>query len=214
MNTCDRFRPLLSSFAEGEARPDEALGVASHLADCTACKIVLARERRLHEALDGLGDPVSVDEEFARLVMAALPVGPPPRADRARRRGLELAGLLGVSSVVGALAFRVLDVAVAAEPLRLTSHLDLESGSGLLDGLARIAGAVAVLIGGIAAWLPAHRPFVGGIAPGGLGPWLAAGALVTAALFLAATTWTVAGRPRGSRHGAPVEAGRPDDPRY
>lgn len=214
MNTCDRFRPLLSSFAEGEARPDEALGVARHLAGCTACKIVLARERRLHEALDGLGDAVTVDEEFARLVMAALPVGPPPRADGARRRGLKLAGLLGVSSVVGALAFRVLHIAVAAEPLRLASRLDFESGSGLLDGLARIVGAVAVLIGGVAAGLPARLPFAGGIAPGGLGPWLAAGALLTVALFLAATTWTVAGRPRGSRQSAPVAAGQPDAPRY
>ena len=77
---CERFRPLLSRFAEGEADPAEALGLAGHLASCTACKILLARERRLHAALDGLHDPVAVDEEFSRLVMAALPAGPPPAA--------------------------------------------------------------------------------------------------------------------------------------
>jgi anti-sigma factor RsiW len=200
VNTCDRFRPLLSRFAEGEADPEEALGVARHLAACTACKIVLARERRLHEALEGLGDSVSVDDEFSRLVMAALPAGPPPAASRSPRRGLRLAGLVAIGSLGGAVALRLLGLGAGAETLRLASRLDIESGSHVLEGLGRLAGAAAALLVRIATGIPSQWLPSGASIGLGLAPLLAAGGLLAGATLLAVTTWAVGRKPRGTRY--------------
>lgn len=77
---CAAIRPLLYRVAEGEADPDEALRTARHLGDCTACRILLARERRLAELLEGeIEDRLPVDEGFVRMVMANLPHEPPRR---------------------------------------------------------------------------------------------------------------------------------------
>ncbi|MBZ5640268.1 MAG: zf-HC2 domain-containing protein [Acidobacteriia bacterium] len=199
MKTCERLRPLLSRFAEGEASPAEALGVARHIVGCTACKIVLARERRLHEALEGLRDPVSVDDEFSRLVMAALPASPPSKPSLARRRGLRLAGLLAVGVAGGALAVRLFGLATVPEPLRLVSRLDLDGGSQVLDGLARLACAAAALLCRIAAGVsPPMRPAGSGVHLA-VPPILAGLALLTAGTFLAVTTWAVGRKPRGVR---------------
>ncbi len=211
MKTCERLRPLLSRFAEGEADPEEALGVADHLGGCTACKIVLARERRLHEALDGLGDAVSVDDEFSRLVMAALPAAPPLKASLARRRGLRLAGLLAVGSVGGALAVRLLGFAPGAEPWRLVSRLDLEGGSRVLDGLERLTCVAAALLGRIAAGVPVPLHPSGSDVRLVVAPLVATLALLTVGTLLAVTTWAVARKPRGA---APSDRGQPPDRRH
>jgi predicted anti-sigma-YlaC factor YlaD len=53
--------------------------VARHLSDCTACRIVLAREHRLAEMLEEkLDDPLQLGEDFVQAVMARLPQEPPP----------------------------------------------------------------------------------------------------------------------------------------
>ena len=79
MRICQRLRPVLSRVAEGEASPDEAMLTARHLSDCTACRIHLARERRLAAMLEeDLEDVLHVGEEFVQAVMANLPKGPPP----------------------------------------------------------------------------------------------------------------------------------------
>jgi len=49
---CEAIRPLLPRVADGEASPAEAMETACHLSDCTACRILLARERRLAEMLE------------------------------------------------------------------------------------------------------------------------------------------------------------------
>jgi anti-sigma factor RsiW len=214
VKTCERFRPLLSRFAEGETEPREALGVARHLAGCTACKIVLARERRLHEALDGLGDPVSADEEFSRLVMAALPAGPPPSAPGTRRRGLRLAGLLGLGSLGGAIAFRILSVGSCPEPLKIASRLDLEGGSYLLSSIGRIAGAAAAMLARIVTGLPACLHAENGGVHMGLPPLLAAAAALTAGAFLVILTWVIGRRPRVSRSVEPSDEERLANPRH
>ena len=92
MDYCKPVRPLLFRVQEGEATPDEAMLVARHLTDCTACRILLARERRLAELLsDDLAD-LPVGEEFVEKVMAHLPLGPPPRRRKSTtRRGLKMA---------------------------------------------------------------------------------------------------------------------------
>ena len=80
MSGCDQIRPLLYQYLEREAEPAEAMTVASHLSDCTACKILLARKRRLARMLEeGLEDSIPVGDDFVRSVMATLPDGPPPQ---------------------------------------------------------------------------------------------------------------------------------------
>jgi hypothetical protein len=80
---------LLHAVAYGEAGPQDAMLTARHVSDCTACRILLARERRLAAVLDGgLEDHLGVGEEFLESVMAHLPLGPPPptRAWTSRRK--------------------------------------------------------------------------------------------------------------------------------
>ena len=90
---CRRVRPLLSRYSEREANPLDAMQVALHLPDCTACRIVLARERRLAEMLAGELDDLPVGEDFLRQVMATLPQDPPVSPKHRRRaRGLALTG--------------------------------------------------------------------------------------------------------------------------
>ena len=90
---CDAVRPLLHGVAYGESGPHDAILTAHHVSDCTACRILLARERRLAAMLDsGLEDHLRVGEEFLQAVMAHLPQGPPPPAlPRTERRRLKLA---------------------------------------------------------------------------------------------------------------------------
>jgi len=86
MGVCRQLRPLLDRVVDGEATPDEALVSARHLPQCTACRIRLARARRLAEMLEqGLDDPLQVGEEFVQNVMARLPEHPPRKR---RPRGL------------------------------------------------------------------------------------------------------------------------------
>ncbi len=109
MKDCQELRTILFRIAEGEGSPDEAMRCARHLPDCTACRILLARERRLAEMLeDRLTDPLSVGEEFVESVMAKLPSEPPPtprrgqreqreqRRRRGRRRSIKLAGFAAI----------------------------------------------------------------------------------------------------------------------
>ena len=94
MVDCKQLAPLLSRVAEGEAAPDEAIRAARHLSDCTACRISLARERRLAAMLeDGLEDSLPVGEDFVQSVMDKLPAEPPRATRPSRRRHLRLACL-------------------------------------------------------------------------------------------------------------------------
>ena len=85
---CDLIAPLLPHVADGNAEPPEAACVARHVEVCTCCGILLARERRLSEAIETIRD-VEVDELFTAAVMNRLPA----RFDKRTRdrRGLKLA---------------------------------------------------------------------------------------------------------------------------
>ena len=135
MSACERLRPVLFRIAEGEATPDEALLAGRHLPTCTACRILLARERRLAEMLEGLQDPVPVaSDDFVGSVMRSLPDEPP--AARPRR----LLKLVGVAGAVGALG--LLAARLATPALEAGSRLalpDLDAGGRLVEGLAGIA---------------------------------------------------------------------------
>lgn len=100
MSACEQLRAALLRAVDGDASPEEALAVGKHLTDCTVCRIVLARERRLAVAIDGLEDPIDVDDSFLRTVMATLPAEPPRR--RRERRGLRLAGFVGAAVALSA----------------------------------------------------------------------------------------------------------------
>lgn len=113
MSRCASFRPLIQAAVEGDTLPADALRVACHVRDCTACRILLARESRLKRMLDDLDEPIDVDESFFRAVMASLPERAPHPSSRVAprvraRRGLKLAGLGLVAALGGSLAARVL----------------------------------------------------------------------------------------------------------
>jgi len=126
MSDCARIRPLLDRVAEGEIGPDDAMAVARHTADCTACGILLARERRLAWMLEEELEDLPVGEGFVETVMSTLPDGPPPGAGEARGagsrrrrwRGLKLACLLGGLLGAGLTVWQQLSLAGVGAPRR------------------------------------------------------------------------------------------------
>lgn len=107
MARCTAMRPVVQRMAEGDVSPADSLRLARHLSCCTACRIVLARDRRLARVLEAIDDPLPVDADFAKRVMAALPSETRARSPaRTRRRGLAIAGLgalvaLGSGALLG-----------------------------------------------------------------------------------------------------------------
>ncbi len=101
MTRCDLIAPLLPRVADGDAEPAEAVRVTRHVEVCTCCGILLARERRLSEAIETIRD-IEVDELFTATVMNRLPA----RFDKRTRdrRGLKLAivtGLIALGAALG-----------------------------------------------------------------------------------------------------------------
>lgn len=158
MSPCEQLRPQLSRFADGEASPDEAMRAARHLSDCTACRIQLARERRLAAMLDEMEDQVQVGEEFVRSVMDNLPQGPPPvrTSSKGRRRGryLKLAGLGGWITLAPVLLSRALPVEPLSSPLPALGQPDLEGGERLLAALVGVARTLPVALDSLSSWIP------------------------------------------------------------
>ncbi len=189
--SCRRIVPSLYRVAEGEAAPDEALRVARHLGDCTACRIVLARVRRLAAMLDqGLDDPPAVGDEFVATVMDNLPQGPPPAA---RRRGRTRARLAGWGPAGTSIALAL--VAIGGTGLGLRSGLGLPPRLAVADVVADGAPRLGWLLvlgferlacdGGLPGGLPlAGPPLLSALAAlllaAGLG---SAGALAAALTF-------------------------------
>jgi len=177
-NGCPKMRPLLALVVEGEGSPAETLRVARHVADCTVCRILLARERRLGRALDQLSDAMSVDDRFLESVMRALPEGPPPvtsrdNCRRGRHGGLRLAGLGGLVALGGAISVRTAQLLAGGGP-DLLPRLANPQAEGLAARLAEIGGAVVLVLDRIGAAgalvdLPAlHAQAVLGLAAGAL----------------------------------------------
>ena len=200
MRQCDRIQSIFPRLVEGEADPGDALRVARHLGDCTVCKIVLARERRLAEVLGTLDDPIPVDEVFIEKVMAALPAGPPPATvGRARRRLIRLAGVGALAAALGATAPRVL-ASLSDVGIGLTrTSFDLEGGERLARGLG--AGARSVLLM-LAEWGPLDSSRSPGLLDAAVSPGVLAFAtlalLGVAALF-GVTAWSAA-KPAAGTH--------------
>lgn len=151
MPTCDQIRPLLYRIAEQEADPGEAIEVARHLPRCTACKILLARERRLALLLEREWIDLAVDETFVRTVMDTLPKSPPRRAAPIRvLRGLKLACLAGLLFLCGTSAGPS-PTAPLDSPWFVLPTLDIESPAATP---APAAAAAALAVRAVAAILP------------------------------------------------------------
>ena len=107
MSDCMHMRPLIDRVSEGEATPEEALALGRHLPACTVCRILLAKAQRLNEMVNGIGDPLEVDESFLQGVMDSLPDGPPQDGDKTgaqgRRHHLRIVKLLVTMSPLGLL---------------------------------------------------------------------------------------------------------------
>ena len=188
MNRCRRIRPWITRSVDSDLEPAEALRLARHLATCTACRIVLARESRLAEVLDGADDGFRVDENFFGAVMASLPDRPARTGvDLSRktrwRRGLRLASWGSVATLGAGLATRALtslrlDMAAPAMP-RFTP----DDADGLIS-----------LIGSAAQWIRMTAQSVTWAGSSGAwGVWTIGALSLTAALVGVATLLTVSG---------------------
>ena len=137
MAGCAQIRPLLYQYLEREAGPGEAMDVASHLSDCTACKILLARKRRLARMLEeGLEDSIPVGDDFVRSVMATLPEGPPPGPPRpGRKRGLKLAVWIGLALAAGQAVSGRWPLPGGGIPSLTLPVIDVPAGEGTFRGL-------------------------------------------------------------------------------
>jgi hypothetical protein len=163
MTGCRYVRPWIVRSVDGDLEPAEALRLANHLATCTACRIVLARESRLAVILDGADDAFTVDESFFGEVMASLPDRPVPPAVKStretrRNRGLRLAAWGAVAALSGSLAARVLpslrlDVSAPAMPRFSPNETEgLISVLGLAAQWIRMTAQSVAWAGSSAGW--------------------------------------------------------------
>jgi hypothetical protein len=186
---CDRVRRSLYRFAEGEAAPGESLLVARHLPDCTACRILLARESRLQAMLDDLTDPVALDEGFLTDVMSAIAARPAPER-RPRRLGLaiKLAIVLAVVALSGAILSGFAPGFGSSGTASLVPSLEPDSADGPYGWSGDLARLLLVMLDRMVAVapppLPLEWPAMGAL--GALLPGLVLGLAGAGLLALAA----------------------------
>jgi len=188
MSRCRRIQAWIVRSVDGDLEPQEALRLARHLATCTACRIVQAREARLAEMLDGVDEGFAVDESFFQAVMASLPERPAKSAAEVSRRmrwrrGLRLASMASLTAFGAGLAARVLpslrmDVATPAMP-RFTPD-DTDGWISLLGTAAQWIRMTAQSV----AWSGSSSA---------LSPWTVGALSLGAALAGAATLLAVSG---------------------
>ncbi len=159
MKGCEPIRRVLFRVADGEATPDEAIGVARHVPDCTACRILLARERRLRKMLEHDLEDFPVGEDFVQSVMATLPQDPPPQQGRSRRRsrGLKLACFIGLAGLLALPGIGGVAFGIGARP-DLLPRLDADSAMAGLQALAGLALMAAGALQSLTQQLPLALP--------------------------------------------------------
>ena len=192
MNRCRGISAWIARSVDGDLEPGEALRLARHLATCTACRIVLARESRLAAFLDGADDGVAVgiavDESFFGAVMASLPDLPVrPAVELSRRarwrRGLRLAAwgsvaVLGAGCAARALSSLHLDMSAPSMP-RFTP----DDADGLIS-----------IIGSAVQWIRMTAQSVTWAGSSGAwGVWTVGALSLSAAIVAVATLLTVSG---------------------
>ncbi len=164
MAKCKQVKPLLYRVAECDAAPEEAIRVARHLPDCTACRILMARERRLASMLEWDLQDLPADEEFVRTVMKTLPADPPPPQPRKKNwRGLKLAALAGLLyGGLLALSRGGLSVGPGGSAPSLPS-LDPQSAQGAGEGLLHVVYLAVTALRSAATQLPLDLPSLTGV---------------------------------------------------
>jgi hypothetical protein len=162
MRDCAAIRPLLYNASDGELNPKETMEVARHLADCTACKIVVARERRLARMLEEDLQDIPVGDDFFRSVMASLPSEPPPVSKKKKRHGLRLAGLGGLIAAGALLASRIAPLQGYYRSATNLPAVDFESSQGAFDGLLDLVRLVVMSLKTVATGLDIDAPFFSG----------------------------------------------------
>lgn len=163
MHDCATIRPLLSNASDGELNPKETMLVARHIADCTACKIVVARERQLARMLEEDLQDIPVGEDFFRSVMASLPKEPPPAEDKKQKRhGLRLAGLGGFIAAGALLASRLTPLQGYYRSATNLPALDFDSSQGGFEGLLDVVRLVVMSLRTIATGIDIDAPFFSG----------------------------------------------------
>ncbi len=162
MHDCTAIRPLLYNASDGELNPKETMLVARHLADCTACKIVVARERRLARMLEEDLQDIPVGDDFFRSVMASIPKEPPPAKDRKKRHGLRLAGLGGFLAAGALLASRLIPLQGYYRTATNLPALDFESSQGGFEGLLNLVRLVVMSLRTVATGIDIDAPFLSG----------------------------------------------------
>lgn len=162
MHDCTAIRPLLYNASDGELNPKETMLVARHLADCTACKIVVARERRLARMLEEDLQDIPVGDDFFRSVMASIPKEPPPAKDRKKRHGLRLAGLGGFLAAGALLASRLIPLQGYYRTATNLPALDFESSQGGFEGLLDLVRLVVMSLRTVATGIDIDAPFLSG----------------------------------------------------
>jgi hypothetical protein len=201
MASCESIRPLLFKVSEQEASPREAMKVAHHLAACTGCKILLARERRLARMLEVDLLDIPVSDDFFNSVIASLPSDPPPapaeKEKNKKRHGMRLAGIAALIGTGGLLASRAAIFQGRPDLFSSLPPANFETAPGTLEGLLDIFRLVAVALGGISSGIGLDAPLLSG----GFGLLGGAAAVILAlagagsALFaLAARCWVWPGR--------------------
>ena len=134
MTRCDLIAALLPRVADGDAGATDVTRVERHVRDCTSCRILLARERRLSEAIGTIRD-VEVDALFTASVMNGLAIRFPRR--KRDRGGLKLAvlgGLIVLGSAIANTPQRGWATAIhATTPPMLPADIADPAASGLVS---------------------------------------------------------------------------------
>lgn len=124
--TCDKARPLVPNYLDGELSEVQASPLRAHLLDCPSCREVAKEGKALTRWFEPHEAP-AVPHGFAARVARRAFAGDPgllvPEPPAVRQRKPLLPFLLVASAVAAALLF-VLAVAIQRESLPQTNRLD------------------------------------------------------------------------------------------
>jgi RNA polymerase sigma factor (sigma-70 family) len=202
---CERWAPLLSAVADGEATPRQLLEARPHLRNCPACRASLAAMRRGGRAVAGLLPPVvlpvgAAEAAGGRLAEAWVSVGGSLHDRTAgataalhdRAAGATAALHDRAAGVAASLHDRAAGVAASLHDRAAATSAWLHAtGGGPSGRAAAVAASVVALAGG---GVVAERGFGGGDARAATGPAPAGVARATSAPPPAADPPQPAGR--------------------